>query len=86
MQFVGMGARAEVVGALADYVSREWTESVRMNVRGLVWGAVAECVSGDGGRWYVVAHNRKAGFGYGDTVQDAVDSFRKASEAAGVAL
>ena len=49
-----MGGRASVVGALADYVAREWSENIRMNVRGLTWGAAAECVASDGGRFYVL--------------------------------
>lgn len=71
MEGFGLPARPDEVIALASYLSREWPYGARLVVQGRSWGAVAECVAADGGRWFIICDRDAAHIAYGDTEDDA---------------
>lgn len=60
-------APVDAVATLAAWVGREWSERVRIAVRGYSWGAVGKCRAGDGGEWFVACGNYGEACVYADT-------------------
>ena len=73
----GYGADPDAVVSLAAYVSREYPYGARIvRVSGHAgYGAIGECKSSDGSRWFVVCDRYGAVFASGDDAQTAVDRF-----------
>lgn len=74
-------ARPDEVIALAAYLQREWPYGARLAVQGRSWGAVAECVAADGGRWFIICDRDAVHLAYGDTEDEAKKALAAARRA-----